>query len=354
MKIPRILLFSFLILLILAAGIGLAVDQTRYPTIPVNESDTSTTVVHIEFPFIDDVVLGDITLGLAPYYGAKGEGVKATPVFGCLPDRYYSAIAYDPAQNEMYEKLFALFDAYAESHALTSDEYIELLTTYVQSIPYKTSGTEIKFPIETVIDEWGDCDDKSILLAGLLDKKGYDAGVFLFRKDNHMAAGVKGGYQTEYEDSGYSLIETTRYAYIGEVPELLNPKTDHGDYVFYRIGNGTEFYTASWQVQTILNVRDTAYAALDILYQGLSSLGRTIKEEKTMLATPEYASNTTLRSEYDLHLDEYDKGIEAGNTIRATLHMINSEPYNREKVYQTIQSLRKDPTLGEVNINRND
>lgn len=340
MKIHYKILFSLLILLILAAGIGLAVHQTTYPTIPVNESDTSTTVVHIEFPFMDDVVAGDIILRLAPYYGAKQEGVKAAPLFGCSPERYYSAIAYDPAQDQMYEKLFGVFDAYGKEHALTSDEYIELLTTYVQNIPYKTSKTEIKFPIETVIDDWGDCDDKSILLAGLLDKKGYDAGVFLFKKDNHMAAGVKGGYQTEYEDSGYSIIETTRYAYIGEVPELLDQGSDHGDYAFYRIGNGTDFYTASWQVNTILNVRDTAYEALDILYQGLSSLSATIETEKTMLANPEYASNTTLRSEYDLHLDEYDEGIKAGEKIRETLHMINTEPYNREKVYQTIVSVR--------------
>jgi hypothetical protein len=350
MKIHYKILFSLIILLILAAGIGLAVDQTTYPTIPVNESDTSTTVVHIEFPFMDDVVVGDITIGLAPYYGAKQEGVKAIPLFGCSPEKYYSAIAYDPAQDQMYEKLFGLFDAYAKEHALTSDEYIELLTTYVQNIPYKTSGEEIKFPIETVIEDWGDCDDKSILLAGLLDKKEYDAGVFLFKNDNHMAAGIKGGYQTDYENSGYSIIETTRYAYIGEVPELLHQGSDHGDYSFYRIGNGTEVYTVSWQVSTILNVRDTAYAALEILYQGLSSLSATIETEKAMLATPEYASNTTLRSEYDLHLNEYNKGIIVGEKIRETLHMINSEPYNREKVYQTIQSMREEPVPGKVNI----
>lgn len=340
MKIPRILLFSLVILLILAAGIGLAVDQNRYPEIPVNLSDTSTTVVRIDFPFMNDTVLAEITLDLAPYYGAKTEGVKVTPLIGCLPERYYSAIAYDPAQNQMYAELFRVFDAYAEEHNLTSDEYVELLSTYVQSIPYKTSETEIKFPIETVIENWGDCDDKSILLSGLLAKKNYDAGVFVFEKDHHMAAGVKGGYQTEYENSGYSIIETTRYAYVGEVPELLHTDTDHGDYRFYRIGEGKGIYTASWQVSTILTVRDAAYAALEVLYQHLNSLGATIATEKAMLETPEYASNATLRDEYDLHLDEYDQGIEAGNQIRATLHMINTEPYNRESVYQTIQSLK--------------
>lgn len=340
MKTPRILLFSLLILLLLAAGIGLAADQIAYPSIPVNQSDTSTTAVHLDFPFMEGRVTGDIMLDLAPYNGAKSAGAKSMPLFGCSPERYYSAIAYDPAQDQMYAELLGFFDAYSDNHSLTGDEYIELLTTYVQNIPYKTSGREIKFPIETVIEEWGDCDDKSILLAGLLDKKGYDAGVFLFKKDNHMAAGVKGGYQTDYENSGYSLIETTRYAYIGEIPELLHHGSDHGNYAFYRIGDGTDVYTASWQIQTILDVRDTAYAALDLLYQALNGLGRTIGSEKTMLDDPENASNTTLRSAYDLHLDEYNEGIEAGNRIRSVLHMINSEPYNRENVYQTIVSGR--------------
>ena len=348
MKIPRILLFSFLILLILAAGIGLAVDQNRYPEIPVNLSDTSTTVVHIDFPFMNDTVKAEITLNLAPYYGATTEGVKGTPLIGCLPERYYSAIAYDPAQNQMYAELFRVFSTYAEKHNLTSDEYIELLSTYVQNIPYKTSKTEIKFPIETVIQNRGDCDDKSILLSGLLAKKNYDAGVFVFEKDHHMAAGVKAGYQTEYENSGYSIIETTRYAYVGEVPELLHHDTDHGEYRFYRIGEGKGIYTASWQVSTILTVRDAAYAALEILYHSLNSLSGTIETEKAMLATPEYASNTTLRSEYNLHLSEYNEGITVGEQIRKTLHMINSEPYNRETVYQTIQSMKVDPR--EVNI----
>ncbi|MCK9314144.1 MAG: hypothetical protein M0P20_08870 [Methanocorpusculum sp.] len=342
MNIPNKIVIFLIIFFVLISFIlvSSALIHNTYPEIPVNESDTSTTVVHIEFPFMDDVVTGDITLGLAPYYGAKTEVAKAAPLFYCSPDRYYSAFAYDPAQDEMYENLFRVFDSYAESHALTSDEYIELLTTYVQNIPYKTSKTEIRFPIETVIDDWGDCDDKSVLLAGLLDKKGYDAGVFVFRNDNHMAAGVKGGCQTEYRDSGYSIIETTRYAYVGEVPGLLHESSDYGDYSFYRIGNGTDLYTASWQVSTILNVRDTAYAALNLLYLGLNNLGTIIETEKGMLATPEYASNTTLRSEYDLNLNAYNKGVEESKNIRETLHMINSEPYNREKVYQTIVSLK--------------
>lgn len=74
-----------------------------------------------------------------------------------------------------YAKLLGVFDGYAKDHDLTSDEYVELLTTYVQNIPYKTVGAEVNFPIETVIENKGDCDDKSVLLTGLLAKSGYAA-----------------------------------------------------------------------------------------------------------------------------------------------------------------------------------
>ena len=336
MKTPRILLFSLLILLLLAAGIGLAADQIAYPSIPVNQSDTSTTVVHIEFPFMNDTVRAEITLNLAPYYGATTEGVKVTPLIGCLPDRYYSEIAYDPAQDQMYAELFTVFNTYAGEHNLTNDEYVELLTTYVQNIPYKTSETEIKFPIETVIQNWGDCDDKSILLAGLLAKKEYNAGVFVFEEDHHMAAGVKAGDQTEYKNSGYSIIETTRYAYIGEEPALILNQTT-GKFVLYMVGEGTISYTASYQVGTILDTREQAYAEVEALYDEMSALSLEIENQEISLkqswSMPGYLV-------YKENLAAYNTGVAARNEYIELITTINSGSYNREEIYQTVISMR--------------
>ncbi len=339
MKIHYKILFSLIILLILAAGIGLAVHQTTYPTIPVNESDTSTTVVHIEFPFMDDVVVGDIILRLAPYYGAKMEGVKAAPLFGCSPEKYYSAIAYDPAQNEMYEKLFALFDTYAESHALTSDEYIELLTTYVQSIPYKTSGTEIKFPIETVIENRGDCDDKSVLLAGLLAKSGYATGVVVLSEENHMMAAIK-DEATGYVISEYILIETTRYAYISENAAVIRSRNRNRTRVreesLILVGGGTAAYTVSWQVDAILEQRDTIVKTIDSLSQEMRMLKNEIMSQELQLSQ---AYDPEVYEMYETNLTSYNEYMATCYAYIDELEIINTGSYSREETYQMVASM---------------
>ncbi|WP_319378064.1 hypothetical protein [uncultured Methanocorpusculum sp.] len=209
--------------MITSSAVGMRGIQNTGPAIIADPADTSTAVVEIEFPFREEIVSGEITLHLAPYNGAKAEGSKSIPLFGYSPQKYYAAIANDPAQDEMYAKLLGFFDGYSKEHDLTSDEYVELLTTYVQNIPYKTVGASVNFPIETVIENKGDCDDKSVLLAGLLAKSGYAAGVVVFSEENHMTAAIKEA-ESEQVISNYVLIETTRYAYIGENAAVIRSR----------------------------------------------------------------------------------------------------------------------------------
>ncbi len=64
---------------------------------------------------------------------------------------------------------------------LSDDEYLELIAVYVQSLRYETQEQNpAKFPIETVVDRAGDCDDKSLLFAGLLSREGYPVALLLF------------------------------------------------------------------------------------------------------------------------------------------------------------------------------
>lgn len=50
---------------------------------------------------------------------------------------------------------------------------IEQLFNYVTQIPYRTDYTS-RSPKEVLRTNWGDCDDKSNLLASLLNERGYD------------------------------------------------------------------------------------------------------------------------------------------------------------------------------------
>ena len=61
---------------------------------------------------------------------------------------------------------------------------------FVQEIPYEEEiDCEYpQYPIETLVNDKGDCEDKSILCASFLDLLGYN--VSLLSLPNHMAVGV--------------------------------------------------------------------------------------------------------------------------------------------------------------------
>ncbi len=88
-----------------------------------------------------------------------------------------------------------------------------------------------KYPIETLMEGCGDCEDTSVLLAAIIKEMNY--GVILLAYDDHMAVGIKGGeglFGTyyEYEGEKYFYVETTAYGWtIGDVPaEYANKQVE--------------------------------------------------------------------------------------------------------------------------------
>ncbi len=100
---------------------------------------------------------------------------------------------------------------------------------FVQNITYTydkdSTGKDEwpKYAIETLYEQNGDCEDSSILLAGMLRKMGY--GCCLLSFNGHIAVGIDGeenmpGYYYEYDGKRYYYIETTNIGWnIGMVPD---------------------------------------------------------------------------------------------------------------------------------------
>ncbi len=90
--------------------------------------------------------------------------------------------------------LVAQAQSYAAKDAAVSAE--GLLVALVQSISYNsdayTGQMEYpKYPIETLVDQSGDCEDVSILAVNLIGQlKGYDQAAFVFWGD-HMGVGIR-------------------------------------------------------------------------------------------------------------------------------------------------------------------
>jgi hypothetical protein len=112
------------------------------------------------------------------------------------------------------------------SHAQSDVERINFIASFVQGIPYmkddpnNESYEYPRYPIESLKEDRGDCEDKAILGAAMLSELGYN--VSLIRLPEHMAVGVHldeaiGSY-TYYIDRYYYLEMTGVNSPVGRVP----------------------------------------------------------------------------------------------------------------------------------------
>ncbi len=137
--------------------------------------------------------------------------------------------------DEFFQKLASALRAEGEKLGLTKDQMVELAISFVQSLPYSydidTTGLEEykRYPIETLADGTGDCEDTAYLLAELLRTMNYDA-ILLYYSGEHTAVGVADsgnmyGSYYEYRGNRYFYVESTGEGWkIGAVPEAYIKK----------------------------------------------------------------------------------------------------------------------------------
>jgi hypothetical protein len=194
-----------------------------------------------------------------------GEGPASCPLMSWRPGDedqlagYYAGIFRDPGQASLYDALLAEFHRIRRMQVLNDDEYLELLTHFVQQIPYDASAPVCpRRPDQVIRDYTGDCDEKSLLLLGLLDREGYDAAILLFPDRHHATAGIriltdgKPSFRV-YTLAGrkYVYVETTRSSFIGLYPDDF----ENADPVIIPTGNGTISYRAINDVMHIVAVQ---------------------------------------------------------------------------------------------------
>ena len=116
----------------------------------------------------------------------------------------------------------------ATGEGYESFDEVSFVLAFVQSLDYTsdnvTSGYDEypRFPLETLVDSGGDCEDTSILFATLTLIMGY--GTVYLNSPTHYAVGILGddlsGYYWTYNDQLYYYCETTGEGWkIGDLPE---------------------------------------------------------------------------------------------------------------------------------------
>jgi hypothetical protein len=273
-------------------------------------------------PYVFSFRNGNLTLlaqvSSAAYHGAqKGDKFavvpSGTPAGPVIPG-YFHAFMDDPHEDLFFRGLQENFRSIRDNGTYSDDEYLELITAFVQQIPYDTGAALLpdnppRFPVETIVEGTGDCDDKSLLLAGLLSREGYDVALLFFVPEHHMAVGVRNASRN-YRDTGYLYIETTHPYLVGEVPGTLNLSRNaagggepagivilNSTPVVIPTGIGTRQYTSADDTAWILETGTRANARLSALRPGIRDCAR-----------QEGACNRTL-------VDEYNKNAEIHNYI---------------------------------------
>lgn len=141
----------------------------------------------------------------------------------------YSVYATNPKDDQYTQSLADSLRDEALKRGFDAEEEVGFAASFVQSLRYMEEDEEYpRYPVETLVDGGGDCEDTSILAAALLQAMGYDVVLLNFSATTpdgagHMAVGVSlppvpGGYSYDFEGKDYYYLETTTVSEVGDIP----------------------------------------------------------------------------------------------------------------------------------------
>ncbi len=233
------------------------------------------------------------------YFGAKNTPRKImiftplilTPFIGDkrLTDKerhhLFRVMVTDKAQFPFLLDLFSRFMSLKHELSLDRDRFCELMVSFVQNIPYKTEMLGTKYQVESIGDGYGDCDDKSLLLASLLYIGGYSVALFYYEKESHMAVGI-GSDDGGFLNSGFAYTETTTPHLIGIIPHLLEgniPLASHPEIIVIK-GDGSRYGKCN-EVRYLESCKARVEARIDQCTAEMEPLEKFIDSRRTKILT---------------------------------------------------------------------
>lgn len=146
-------------------------------------------------------------------------------------DRVYNDFLFylnESVKHPVIADFAAEFKSIASENKLSDWQLAECVIAFVQTMKYKNDGTYEypRYPIETLIEKGGDCEDTAILLEAILRELGFD--VVMVSPNKHMGVGIVLKYEIngtafQHRNKYYYYIETTSAGWgIGDYPEHLS------------------------------------------------------------------------------------------------------------------------------------
>ena len=232
--------------------------------------------------------------------------------------QFWRSVVSEPHQTSTYEALSKSFRSIRAAQQLDDNEYAELMTAWVQQMPYDDaeakSGASNRYPVVTAVKGTGVCGDKSVLLAGLLAHEGYKVALFEFEGESHMSVGL-GTTTKGYRETGYAFLETTGPGLIGEVGAAYGPDgsiTLRSRPILVTISTTGTRYSAGKDVTWIVGRR----RAYEKVY---ASLAGTIEEARSNL--DRYDGSAVAR---------FNEKVGRVNRAASTINTVQDHPDDRE------------------------
>jgi len=253
------------------------------------------------------------------------------------PTLDYSVYVTHPYDDEYINTIIKKINFIASEEGLTEAEKINLVISFIQSLPYTSDEVTTPFdeypryPLETLVENGGDCEDTSILAASLLKAMKFD--VILIAPLNHMAVGVKvdavGSYWVQdYEI--YFYLETTSGGWeIGEYPEDLEKEAHI--FELKPISMCVLNWTAQWKARSQLEAKVT-----------VSNVGTAIASDIFVYASFDAGEGNILNKEtcdsFDLNFGESETislmlQVPRKMRIRLIVGIADSEGYSIDESY---------------------
>ncbi|MDD1639089.1 MAG: hypothetical protein LUO99_02215 [Methanomicrobiales archaeon] len=231
-----------------------------------------------------------------------------------LVSAYYLGRFTAASEQEMYTSLLAELSRIRRMEGLNDDEYLELITNFIQQIPYDPEAPLCpRTPTDVIRDGSGDCDEKSGLLLGLLSREGYDVALLLFPDLHHATAGVRISSATtpSFRTFGppgkyYVYVEPTRPTLVG----LYDAAFASAPVVVVPAGNGTTGYRAINDVMYVVGVQKRMEEKMTYLLDTRETHLQEILRLENRLSDGDYETYDEYSadsSRYSRLIDEYNQ-----------------------------------------------
>ena len=164
---------------------------------------------------------------------------------------FYRQMMQDPAMDPFFDGLVREIDRdrYAGGRNMSDDDYLELVTSFVQQIPTVNETSPVpRYPVEVIAEGTGTSTEKSMLLTGILSRQGYYTALIYF-PDLHLAASGIGVHLATNNPSfrvfsdgrdDFVYIETTETRLVGIYGDKVAAAPDP---VVIRLGSGNRGYS---------------------------------------------------------------------------------------------------------------